>query len=124
MSNEGLDTGEVASADSSAQLPVELVMDQVYVLPEGARSHDSLQIGAQVRNDGGTESGPFKVRFWLDGAIVDDMSFESIAPGQKKWQELEHAALVAGPHPQAAICDLGANEFGCANTLFLPVIAG
>jgi hypothetical protein len=108
MSNQGTDSVDVMSADSSVQT-VELAMDLVYVLPEGARSQDSLQIGAQVRNDGAADSGPFTVRFWLDGTVINDLPFESIAPGQKKWQELEHPALPAGTHKVAAMADF-ANE--------------
>lgn len=100
MSTEGMD-----SADASQQQPAELVMDQIYVLPEGARDSDSLQIGAQVRNDGAVESGPFSVRFYLDGTVISELPFETINPGQKEWKELEHAALAPGTHHLAAMAD-------------------
>ena len=86
--------------------PAELTVSSLYVLPQGARSSDSLQLGAEARNDGGSESGPFKVRLFLDTGEYQDIDWPSLAPGQSQWREWEHAPLAAGNHTLSVQLDV------------------
>lgn len=93
--DEMLATQETSDALSSG-VP-ELVISQLYILPQTVQVTDTVTLGADVRNDGSAESGVFTVRFTLDSE-TREVQFPSIAPGASHWEEWEHAPLNPGEH--------------------------
>lgn len=87
--------GESITLESQAL--AELVISAQYTLPDKLESAYSITFGAEARNNGAGESGPFKVRFTVDGDI-HEFSWPSLAPGQSHWEEWEHPPLPAGSH--------------------------
>lgn len=97
-----LSNGEIALADSNVDLSTaslaELMIAQLYVLPQTIQATDTVTLGVDVRNDGSAESGAFTVRFTLDNGETHEVEFPSIAPGGSHWEEWMHEPLNPGEH--------------------------
>lgn len=87
-----------ANVDASTMTLAELAVAQLYVLPQTLQAADAVTFGADVRNEGGAESGAFTVRFTLDSSETHDVEFPSIAPNASHWQEWQHEPMNAGEH--------------------------
>jgi CARDB len=109
MSDQVTDTIEMEPEVVANWGTPELVVDMVYVLPEKPGTAHPVTLGAQVRNNGTLESGPFKVGFVLDGTAVYLKTWDSLGPGQSHWDEQEMQPLSAGQHMLVAVAD-GDNE--------------
>lgn len=88
-----------------AETTAELAVVQIYVLPATIQATDTVTLGADVRNDGGAESGAFLVRFTLDSE-TRDVQFPSIAPGASHWEEWQHEPLHLGEHTLSVELDV------------------
>ncbi len=83
----------------------QIVVTQVYILPEAPTSAMSLQFGVEARNEGDGATGSFRVRFTLDNGETEFQDWPNMEPGSSHWQEWEHGPLSTGSHVLSVTLD-------------------
>lgn len=128
LTNQDTMLADVNAEIAAAAAPAELMVAQIYVLPETIQTTDAITFGADVRNGGEGEAGAFQARFTLSTGEANEIAYPPLRPGESHWEEWQHAPLSAGDYTFTVELDVynqiqEGNQYDNAATLSFHIAA-